>query len=62
MKETIEEAAREFDKSKCKHFRREHTKEEVYDSFEDMHDEEGYEDSNWFPIYTILDIYGLEHY
>ena len=35
MKETIEEAAREFDKSKCKHFRREHTKEEVYDSFEE---------------------------
>jgi hypothetical protein len=35
MKETIEEAARGFDKSKCKHFRREHTKEEVYDSFEE---------------------------
>jgi hypothetical protein len=35
MKESIEEAAREFDKSKCKHFRREHTKEEVYDSFEE---------------------------
>jgi hypothetical protein len=35
MKETIEEAARKFDKSKCKHFRREHTKEEVYDSFEE---------------------------
>ena len=35
MKETIEEAAREFDKSKCKHFRREHTKEAVYDSFEE---------------------------
>jgi hypothetical protein len=35
MRETIEEAAREFDKSKCKHFRREHTKEAVYDSFEE---------------------------
>jgi hypothetical protein len=35
MKENIEEAAREFDKSKCKHFRREHTKEAVYDSFEE---------------------------
>ncbi len=34
----------------------------VYDSFEDMHDEEGYEDSNWFPISTILDIYELKHY
>jgi hypothetical protein len=35
MRETIEKAAREFDKSKCKHFRREHTKEAVYDSFEE---------------------------
>jgi hypothetical protein len=33
--ESIEEAAEQFDKSKCKHFRREHTKEEVYDSFEE---------------------------
>jgi hypothetical protein len=33
--ETLEEAAKQSDKSKCKHFRREHTKEEVYDSFEE---------------------------
>ena len=33
--ETIKEAAKQSDKSKCKHFRREHTKEEVYDSFEE---------------------------
>jgi hypothetical protein len=40
---TIEEAAKQSDKSKCKHFRREHTKEEVYDSFE-----EGFIDgANW---------------
>ncbi|MCU0337601.1 MAG: hypothetical protein MUF12_07025 [Sediminibacterium sp.] len=34
-KETLEEAAKNSDKSKCKHFRREHTREEVYDSFEE---------------------------
>jgi len=33
--ETIEELAKNSDKSKCKHFRREHTQEEVYDSFEE---------------------------
>ena len=31
----LEEAAKQSDKSKCKHFRREYTKEEVYDSFEE---------------------------
>jgi hypothetical protein len=41
--ETIEEVAKNSDKSKCKHFRREHTKIEVYDSFE-----EGFiEGANW---------------
>ena len=34
-KETLEEAAKNSDKSKCNHFRREHTKIEVYDSFEE---------------------------
>jgi hypothetical protein len=42
-RETLEEAAKNSDKSKCKHFRREHTKIEVYDSFE-----EGFiEGANW---------------
>jgi hypothetical protein len=31
----LNQEAKEYDKSKCKHFRREHTKEEVYDSFEE---------------------------
>jgi hypothetical protein len=31
----VEKLAKDSDKSKCKHFRREHTKEEVYDSFEE---------------------------
>lgn len=32
---SIEERAKNYDKSNCKHFKREHTKEEVYDSFEE---------------------------
>ena len=34
----------------------------IYDSFEGMHDEKGYEKSNWFPSEEVLDIYKLEHY
>lgn len=34
----------------------------VYDSFEGMHHEDGYSQSNFFPSEVILDIYGLEHY
>lgn len=34
----------------------------IYDSFEDMHHETGYSQSNFFPSERILDIYGLEHY
>jgi hypothetical protein len=34
----------------------------IYDSFDGMHHEDGYECSNWFPIGDILNIYGLEHY
>ena len=37
-------------------------KELVYDSFNGMHNQEGYENSNWFPSDLVLDIYGLEHY
>jgi hypothetical protein len=33
--ETLEETAKNSGKSKCKHFRREHTKIEVYESFEE---------------------------
>jgi len=32
---SIEDRAKNYDKSNCKHFKREHTKEEVYDSFEE---------------------------
>jgi hypothetical protein len=34
----------------------------VYDSFIDMHDEDGYENSNWFPSDLVLDINGLPHF
>jgi len=34
----------------------------IYDSFNGMHNEYGYESSNWFPIYEVLDAYELEHY
>lgn len=34
----------------------------IYDSFEDMHHEDGYSQSNFFPSTVILDLYGLEHY
>ncbi len=34
----------------------------IYDSFVDMHHEDGHEKSNFFPATIILDIYGLEHY
>lgn len=37
-------------------------KELIYDSFGDMHNEQGYENSNFFPADFILDIYGLKHY
>ena len=32
----------------------------IYDSFEDMNNEDG--NSNFFPSYSVLDIYGIEHY
>lgn len=35
MNLSIEYRAKNYDKSNCKHFKREHTKEEVYDSFEE---------------------------
>jgi hypothetical protein len=34
----------------------------VYDSFEDMHNEIGYGDSNFFPSYAVLDAYNKPHY
>ena len=34
----------------------------IYDSFIDMHDEDGYSNSNFFPSNSVLDIYGIEHY
>jgi hypothetical protein len=37
-------------------------KQLVYDSFNDMHNELGYENSNFFPSDLVLDIYGLQHY
>jgi hypothetical protein len=34
----------------------------IYDSFEDMHHENGHSNSNFFPSNVVLDIYGIEHY
>ena len=34
----------------------------IYNSFEDMDYDNGYSNSNFFPTYDVLDIYGIEHY